>query len=130
LICVASLSWSLNVGAINISMKHALGVTWIRPETRRSSRGQVEGARKSALEDRTLVCCIKLEWPAIWSERLNVSGDSWFSAKAILVAYFLYNFFCKALINVGGRLIGSFEISETHNGRILKIVNRLSARRF
>jgi len=35
------------------------------------------------LEDRTRVCCIKLERFAIRSEILNDSGDSWFSAKAI-----------------------------------------------
>ena len=58
-------------------------VIWIRPETRRSSREQVEKLYNYNLEDRTRVCCIKLERFAIRSEILNDSGDSWFSAKTI-----------------------------------------------
>lgn len=51
------------------------------------------------------------------SERLFVSGDSWFSVKAMQVAYFLNkkNYTGIALINVGERLIGFFEISKTLN---------------
>jgi len=66
-----------------MSIKSAHIVIWIRPETRRSSRGQVEELYNYNLEDRTRVCCIKLERSAIRSEILYDSGDSWFSAKAI-----------------------------------------------
>lgn len=44
----------------------------------------------------------------LWDDLLIVGempielGDSWFSAKAIEVAYFLNNIFGKALINLGG----------------------------
>jgi len=58
-------------------------VIWIRPETRRSSREQVENLYNYNLEDRIRVCCIKLERFTIRSEMLFDSGDSWFSAKAI-----------------------------------------------
>jgi len=50
----------------------------------------------------------------VGSERLNVFGDSWFSAKAILVAHFFYNNLGRALINLGGCWIGSFDISKTY----------------
>lgn len=70
------------------------------------------------LEGRTLVCCIKLGRFAIRSEILFDSGDSWFSAKAILVVYFFDNIFGKALINRWGYLISPFDISETHNDNI------------
>jgi hypothetical protein len=50
----------------------------------------------------------------VGSERLNVFGDSWFSAKAILVAHFFYNNWGRALINLGGCWIGSFDISKTY----------------
>ena len=51
----------------------------------------------------------------VGSERLSVSGNSWFSAKTIQVVHFFQNDIGKALINLWGCLIGSFEISETLN---------------
>lgn len=51
----------------------------------------------------------------VGSERLNVSGDSWFSAKAIQVVHFNKINPGKALINLGGCLIGSFDVSKTNN---------------
>lgn len=62
-------------------MKNAW-VIWIRPETKRSNYGQAEDV-VITLEGWTCVCCIKLGWSIVWSERLNVFGYSWFSAKAI-----------------------------------------------
>jgi len=38
---------------------------------------------KKMFEDLIRICCIKLEWSVVGSERLYVSGDSWFSAKTI-----------------------------------------------
>ncbi len=52
----------------------------------------------------------------VGSERLFVFGYSWFSAKTIQVVHIYYNNTGKAIINLGGRLIGFFEISETNNG--------------
>jgi len=65
---------------MKVSFKEHI-VIWIRPETRGFSREQVENMK--ILEDRIRVCCIKLKWFAVGSERLFVSGDSWFSAKTI-----------------------------------------------
>jgi hypothetical protein len=53
-------------------------------------------------EGRTRVCCIKLGWLAIGSEKLTDFGDSWFSAKAIKVACFLKINLGKVLIDLGG----------------------------
>ena len=55
----------------------------------------------------------------VGSERLTVFSDSWFSAKAIQVVHSFKINPGKALINLGGRLIGSFDISKTHNGIII-----------
>lgn len=44
---------------------------------------RLKNCSNTNLEDRIRVCCIKLERFAIRSEILVVSGDSWFSAKAI-----------------------------------------------
>jgi len=50
----------------------------------------------------TRVCCIKLGWFAIGSEKLFDFGYSWFSAKAIKVVCFNINNLGKVIINLGG----------------------------
>lgn len=49
------------------------------------------------------------------SERLFVSGNSWFSVKTIQVVYLKFKIIGKALINLGDYLIRIFEVSETIN---------------
>lgn len=67
----------------------------------------------------------------VGSEMLFVFGDSWFSAKTIQVVHFIKNNSGRALINLGGRLVGSFDVNKTYNGINLKDkVDRLMARRF
>jgi len=52
-------------------------------------------------EGRTRVCCIKLGWFVVGSEKLIDFGDSWFSAKAIKVVCFSRINWVKLLINLG-----------------------------
>jgi len=63
---------------------------WIRPETKGFNYEQVVNKVKIVLKDRTRVCCIKLGWFVVGSEKLIDFGDSWFSAKAIKVACFKF----------------------------------------
>ena len=67
----------------------------------------------------------------VGSEMLNVFGDSWFSAKTIQVVRFIKkNDLGRALINLGGRLIGSFDVNKTYKRINLKNkADRLRARR-
>lgn len=51
----------------------------IRPETKWSNHEQVD----IKLEDRTRICCKRLGWLVVWSEKLSELGDSWFSTKSM-----------------------------------------------
>jgi len=86
LFCIASLTkW----GVKKLSLKKAIELYELDPKPEDLTMDRLNNLYSNIdYEGRTRVCCIKLGWSVVGSEKLIDFGDSWFSAKAIKVVCF------------------------------------------